>query len=110
MVGCTSSSKDEDQEYSSRILSKFENGMSFQKANDIFKAKGANIELFNLCNEKNEDKVTACEKGYSSIVVLPLPSDNYWLGQGDLQIYLTFNKHLTLVNLNSEIYYAKYHR
>lgn len=112
LLGC--SDKQVTEEDNSKIKSIMDSnlrpGMQTAEVADVFAKYGTPLEIYNPCTEEYESPLTACEKGYSAVGIIKLGNRSFWLGEGQAQVYLTFNADKDLVNdFFYELYYEKQH-
>jgi len=110
LAGCTESTISSDKEYYDPIVKRIITGMKHNEVISIIKKYDKNIEFYNLCIKKFEKIPTECKEGYTAIGNIQLPSNNFRLGKGQAQIYLTFNAQKELIETHNEVYYEKLHK
>lgn len=107
LAGCTESTSTADHAFAERVLnSELRQGMHFSEVKSVFLKHGRDITLFMECEKKNQIE-GVCSK--QSIGTIPLPSDNWWLGKGDAQVYMSFTPEENLESYVFEIYYENEH-
>ena len=106
LASCTDSDVAIDSNYASQVIGTgITTGMTANEIKAFLSKYDDKFQLYNLCIKEPEAKSTPCPAGYSAIGSIQLPSDNYWIGKGQAQIYLTFNENLELTANFYEIYY-----
>lgn len=111
LIGCTESAEVSDRNFIEPLLKEnVKLGMTASEIAQYFQQYQPNFEFSNLCTKLSEKTLSACEQGYIAVGIIPLPSKNLILGQGQAQVYLTFSQDQVLTASSVEVYYENQHQ
>ncbi len=98
-----------DNLYALSVMKKFYKQMPIENVRSILLEYKDEVEIYNNCSEEYQYPISKCEKGYSLITTVPLPSDDKSLGKGALQMYFYFTNEHKLIESMHELYYPAHH-
>ena len=98
----------DDNKYIKTLLEKdIKSGMTPDDLNEYFKKYEKQLALWE-CPETSMIG-NECIGERSLVITIPLPSDFFWLGKGDAQIYFYINSDNKLESFDYELYYPRLH-
>ncbi len=109
VAGCVSDARDANARYVDSVSERFETRRDWPEVlGELWERRARNTELWNPCKEEYELLPTSCDSGYSLVTTIPLPQSHWLLGEGEGQLYFSFNEDLVLEEHSAEIYYSRH--
>ena len=104
-TGCVDSTVEGDRAYAEQLMAReLQPHMTFQEVRGFLARHDANAVLQDGCGLRAHGH-TDC--AYSTVAVVPLPGHNWWLGQGDLQIFMIFDAQKQLLFSDYDLTYPR---
>jgi len=111
LVGCTNSAVEADRSfYESLLRDNLKLGMTASQVANFFIEFQPDFDFYNSCTKSREKAPPNCEQGFTAMGLVALPSNNIVLGEGQAQVYLTFNSQQVLTQSAVEVYYANWQK
>ena len=102
-AGCEGNSVATDQAYADQLVaSELQPPMTFQQVRTVLARHDSNPVLQDGCGLVDHPPDSCA---YSSVTLIPLPRNNWWRGQGDLQISMIFDAQEQLISVDYELAY-----
>lgn len=102
---CGGSTVTSDQAYADQLIAReLQPRMTVGEVRTFLARHASNAVLHDGCGLRAHLQPNCA---YSIVAVLPLPGHNWWLGQGDLQIFMVFDTQQRLLSLDYELTYPE---
>lgn len=102
-TSCGGNTVASDQAYADQLIaSELQPPMTFQEVRAVLARHDSNAVLQDGCGLVRSPQASCA---YSTVALIPLPRNNWWRGQGDLQISLIFDGQEQLVAVDYELTY-----
>ena len=104
-TGCVDSTVKSDRAYAEHLIGReLRLPMTFRDVRGFLARHDSDAVLQDGCGLRTHER-TDC--AYSTVAVVPLPGHNWWLGQGDLQIFMIFDAQKQLVFMDYDLAYPR---
>ena len=104
-TGCVDSTVKSDRAYAEQLIAReLQPPMTFRDVRGFLARHDSDAVLQDGCGLRAQGHADCA---YSTVAVLPLPGHNWWLGQGDLQIFMIFDAQRQLVFMDYELAYPR---
>jgi hypothetical protein len=104
-TGCVDSTVESDRAYAEQLMAReLQPGMTFSDVRSVLARHDANAVLQDGCGLRTHGH-TDC--AYSTVAAVPLPGHNWWLGRGDLQIFMVFDAQKQLLFTDYDLAYPR---